>query len=281
MDGLRGLTVVAVVLLHAELTAGPLPGLAALNESLTPYRMPLLMALSGLLLARSLAKGPRRHLAGKVRALLWPYLVWSALDVAHLAVDALAAGRPLPPGLARRLLYDPESYLWFLAFLFCYHLLATPLPAWLRTVAGPALVLLGDAIASPDLQRFAVLAGWFLLGDLAARTLAPLVPAGVGTVVARLPWGVLAAIGRQSVVFYACHLIVMVYAVRLAHLAGVEDPRLAVPVAVVVPLATGALLVRLRRHRWADALFVWPPVESTAVTKPSGVAAPEVAPVRT
>ncbi|GAA1533613.1 hypothetical protein GCM10009788_40710 [Nocardioides humi] len=281
MDGLRGVTVVAVVLLHAELTAGPLPWLAAVNQALEPYRMPLLMTLSGMLLARSLSRGARRHLTGKVRAILWPYAVWTLLDVAHLAADALAAGEPLPPGLLRRLVYDPTSYLWFLAFLFCYHVLATPLPGRLRTAAGPALVLLGGALEPTDLSRFVTLAGWFLVGDLVARVVGPRVPPTMAGRIARVRWGVLASVGRQSIVYYACHLIVMVYAVRLAREAGVTDPRATVAVAVVVPLATGALLVRLRRHRWVDALFVWPRVESTAGTEQSGVAAPGVVPART
>lgn len=281
MDGLRGLAVVAVVLLHAELTAGPLPWLAAVNQALEPYRMPLLMALSGMLLARSLAKGARRHLAGKARAILWPYLVWATLDLGHVVVDGLVAGEPLPPDLVRLAIYNPASYLWFLAFLFCYHVLATPLPTWLRGAAAPALVLLGGSLEPTDLQRFVTLAGWFLVGDALTRVVGPRVPRAATALVARIRWGALAAVGRQSVVFYACHLVVMVYAVRLAHLAGVHDPRLAVPVAVVVPLASGALLVRLRRHRWADALFVWPRVDSTAVTEQSGATVPEVVPTRT
>ncbi len=278
MDGLRGAAVVAVVLLHAELVAGPLPGLAAVNQALAPIRMPLLMALSGLLLARSLARGPRRHLTGKVRAILWPYVLWTTLDVTHLAVDRLAAGEVLSPDLLRRLVYDPSSSLWFLAFLFCYHLLATPLPAPLRTIAAPALVLLGGGLESTDLRRFATLAGWFLVGDLLARVIGPRVPGAVERRVTRLRWGVLAVVGRQSVVYYTCHLIVMVYVVRLVRRLGVSDRGVDVAVAVVVPLAVGALLVRLRRHRWADALFVWPAVDSTAVTEQSGAAAPEAVP---
>lgn len=270
MDGVRGLAIVAVVLFHAELVAGPLTWLSEVNQELAHVRMPLLVGLSGLLLARSLAKGPRRHLAGKVRAVLWPYLVWATLDLTHVVVDRLVAREPLPADLARLAVYNPASYLWFLAFLFCYHVLATPMPAWLRSVAGPVLVLVGGTIESSDLHRFVALAGWFLVGDLLGRVAGPRVPRSVAAAVGEVRWGVLARIGRQSVVYYACHLLVMVYVVRLVREAGVDDPRLVVPVAVVVPLAVGAALVRLRRHRWVDALFVWPRVDSTAGTEQSG-----------
>ncbi|GAA4099418.1 acyltransferase family protein [Nocardioides kongjuensis] len=281
VDGVRGLCVVAVVLFHAELVAGPLLWLSAINQDLAHVRMPLLMGLSGLLLARSLAKGPRRHLVGKARAVLWPYAVWASLDLAQVCVHLLATGEPLPSDLARLALYNPSGYLWFLAFLFCYHVLATPLPPWLRSIGGPALVLLGGTLAPGDLHRFVTLAGWFLVGDLLGRVVGPRVPGVVTDLVGRIRWGILAAVGRQSVVYYACHLVVMVHAVRLVHQAGVTEPRLAVPVAVVVPLAVGALLVRLRRHRWADALFVWPRVDSTAGTEQSGAAVAPAAPSRT
>lgn len=281
VDGTRGLCVVAVVLFHAELTAGPLIWLSEVNQELARVRMPLLMGLSGLLLARSLAKGARRHVVGKVRAVLWPYAVWATLDLAHVVIDRLVAGQPPPPDLARVAVYNPAGYLWFLAFLFCYHLLATPLPPWLRSVAGPALVVLGGTIEPTDPHRFVTLAGWFLVGDLLGRVVGPRVPAAVAALAARTRWGALASVGRHSVVYYACHLLVMVYAVRVVHRAGLDDPRLVVPVAVVVPLGVGALLVHLRRHRWVDALFVWPRVESTAVTEHIGAAAPQAAPART
>ncbi|WP_141799083.1 acyltransferase family protein [Nocardioides sp. SLBN-35] len=278
MDGMRGLAIVAVVLFHAELVGGPLIWLSEVNQELAHYRMPLLMGLSGLLLARSLAKGPRRHLSGKARAVLWPYVVWASLDLTQVCLHLLATGEPLPPDLPRLALYNPSGYLWFLAFLFCYHVLATPLPAWARSIAAPTLLLLGATIGSSDLHRFVTLAGWFLVGDLLGRVVGPRVPGAVTDLVGRFRWGFLATIGRQSVVYYACHLIVMVYAVRLVHRLGVTEPRLVVPVAVVVPLAVGALLVRLRRHRWADALFVWPRVDSTAVTERIGASVPEEVP---
>jgi uncharacterized membrane protein YcfT len=265
MDGLRGLAIVAVVLLHAELTGGPLPWLAEVNRLLEPFRMPLLMALSGMLLARSLAKGLRRHVVGKARFILWPYLVWATLDQAHVVLDRWAVGHPRPIDDPVHFLYDPASYLWFLAYLFCYHLLAAPLPPWLRTAGGPGLLLVAQ-MCEGELHRFVWLAGWFLVGDALARVAGPRVPVAVVAAAGRTRWGVLAVIGRQSIAFYACHLIVMVYAVRVVRELGVTDPGVGVVVAVAVPLGVGALLARLRRHPWVELLFSWPQVDSAAVT---------------
>ena len=264
MDGLRGLAIVAVVVLHAELVAGPVPAVAALDAALAPYRMPLLVCLSGMLLQRSLAKGWRRHLRGKAEAVLWPYVVWAGLDTAHVLLDAAVLGERVPWEWVPALAYAPHTYLWFLGHLFAYHLLATPLPAPARTLLGPVLVLAAGSVEGPLAHRFLLLAGWFLIGDALGRVVAPLLPAELGRWAARLPWGPLTAVGRHSLVYYATHLIVVVYAVRVLRLLGVADPVPLFACAVVVPLLVGRLLVSLRGRRPVDVLFRWPAVGSAA-----------------
>ena len=72
MDRLRGVAIVAVIVLHAELSARgasgqELPLVHTLNGALAPYRMPMLVALSGMLLTPALGKPWRTYLSGKVR----------------------------------------------------------------------------------------------------------------------------------------------------------------------------------------------------------------------
>ena len=70
MDLLRGLAVLLVVVLHAASHGGAeVEGWTLVNRHLTPFRMPLLMFLSGMLLHRSLAKPLPVYLWGKVAAL--------------------------------------------------------------------------------------------------------------------------------------------------------------------------------------------------------------------
>lgn len=276
MDGLRGLAIVAVVAYHAELTVrettGPVAVLATVNAGLEPYRMPLLALLSGILLSRSLAKGPRRHLRGKVEGVLWPYLLWGVLDTTHVVLDSLVSGDDAPWSWYPDLLHDPHTSLWFLGHLFLFHVLAAPLPPAARTGLGPLLVWLSgsvDAVAAdPQAHRFVLLLGWFLVGDALAREVGPRLPTPLAVrlddLAGRLPWGPLRLVGRHSLVFYASHLIVLVYAVRLVRTAGVGDQWALMAVAVGVPLLVGALLVRLRGHRAVDALFRWPTVGSGA-----------------
>lgn len=93
IDVLRGLAVLAVVLHHAALqvTHGRdtnLGWISTLDDAVTPFRMPILMFLSGLLLPLSLAKPWVVYLRGKLRKIAWPYLLWSFL---HLGVLVAAS----------------------------------------------------------------------------------------------------------------------------------------------------------------------------------------------
>lgn len=117
MDFLRGTAVLLVVVLHAN--TGHIAGASVdwwtdVNRHLTPFRMPLLMFMSGMLLHRSLAKPLPIYLWGKVAAIAWPLAVWmflygffirGGIGVPNNLVDYLATG----------------DYLWFLmSLLLCY-----------------------------------------------------------------------------------------------------------------------------------------------------------------
>lgn len=264
MDTLRGGAVVAVLVMHAELgvvqqTGADLPLVHAVNDALGDVRMPMLVFLSGVLLPRSLGKGLRSHLRGKVVHILWPYAVWGLLDCTHAVVRAWVTGAPVPWQLYGQLLYDPHTYLWFLAYLFVFHVAAGFLPGWAR-VAGVPLALVGAQAfaATGSLHKLLWLFGFFLLGDVAARALAGRVPAGLSSRVAPLGWEPLAAVGRQSIVFYASHLLVLIQVTDLLHAAGLTHAPSLWLASCTVTLAVGVLLVRLRTRPWVGWLFMFP-----------------------
>jgi uncharacterized membrane protein YcfT len=266
MDTLRGGAVLAVVVLHAQLTTTLVTGAALaplvwVNDQLEDVRMPLLMCLSGVLLWRSLAKGPGRHLRGKARAILWPYVVWMTIDLTHVLLDAAAAGRPVPWHLVGQALHDPQGYLWFLAWLFGFHVLAGMIPAPMRTLA-----MVGGFVAAhvfhglgPDAQRFVWLFPYFLLGDVLARALQGRVPDRFAVAANRVQMPAVAAVGRSSLVYYVCHMPVVVYVVPVLW-SGLEMrmPWLVWLLTVLVALACGRALASVQhRPRWR-LLFAWP-----------------------
>lgn len=282
IDTLRGAAVVAVVVLHVELTTSavtgdPLAPLAWIDAHLAAVRMPLLMLLSGALLSRSLAKGLRQHVGGKVRAILWPYAVWMAVDLTHVFVDAAAAGRPVPWHMAGEALYDPPGYLWFLAWLFAFHLLAGVLPARIRNVAALGGLVLAQAAGgvAPDLARFLWLFPFFLLGDVLARALPGALPSGAGAAANRFSVPCLAAVGRSSVVYYVSHMPVVVYAVPLLWSGiGLQAPWVVAVLTVTAALAVGRELARVQYAPGWRWLFAWSHrsrrVRQRDVTEPTG-----------
>lgn len=265
MDTLRGGAVVAVVVLHAQLTTSAVTGaelepLRSLNELLAVVRMPLLMMLSGVLVSRSLAKGLGRHLDGKVRAILWPYAVWMAFDLTHVMVDSAVLGKELPWHMVAEAFYDPPGYLWFLAYLFCFHLIVAFLPPAARICAIPVCLTLA-AFAGVDggAQRFLALLPFFLLGDALARWLPGRVAPGVAAFANRLHWAPLAAVGRASVVYYVCHMLVIVYAVPLLwHGLGLQPAWLVWALAVMAAVGVGRALAAVQFRPGWRWLFAWP-----------------------
>lgn len=138
MDFLRGIAVLLVVVLHAASHGGAeIQAWSEINRHLTPFRMPLLMFLSGMLLHRSLAKPLPVYLWGKVAAIVWPLLVWmviygffvrSGIGFPDSGIDYWLNG----------------DYLWFLMSLtLCYFFAALFKPLLPRFPAGNVWAFLG------------------------------------------------------------------------------------------------------------------------------------------
>lgn len=150
MDALRGLAIILIVLLHATEIArsGGVDVSGAFirfNAFMGPFRIPLLMVLSGMLLGGSLNKGTGRYLSGKVRAIVWPYIVWSVILVLvfpFLGTDSLI-----------RAIWAPGTYLWYLHTLFICYLVALAMrrvPPLASSALALAIALMLDSFAIPE-----------------------------------------------------------------------------------------------------------------------------------
>lgn len=140
MDLLRGGAVVLVVFYHAA-TISDIPSpVHVLNDAVASYRLPALFLASGLLLSRSLAKGPARYWSGKFRYLIWPYLVWTVL-----MLSMLGWSRGLDPVWW---IYPGGSHTWFLFALFLLYVLGS-----LIRYVPPGWLVLGCLLASQLIDR--------------------------------------------------------------------------------------------------------------------------------
>ena len=132
IDATRGLAVLLVVFGHAAGgvidSAGPgaLGGLRTLLVALYTFHMPLFFVLSGLFFEQRAAVGARLFVAGLIPSIVYPYFLWSIVQVS--VIFALGALVNHPPGqyLATilSLAWQPVAQFWFLHALFLIQFVA-------------------------------------------------------------------------------------------------------------------------------------------------------------
>ena len=176
MDLLRGVAVLLVVVLHGS----DIPranGLGVdrwteLNLYLEPFRMPLLMFLSGTLLPRSLSRSSAAYLWGKFASIVWPLTIW--LVGFGVLIYHGGPGRPQ--------YWLSGDYLWFLmALTLCYlaGMLLKPLVSRPQLLSGLAVVAFAVMILTRHftevdnslVTRTLYYGAFFFLGAACARIL--------------------------------------------------------------------------------------------------------------
>lgn len=164
MDVLRGGAIGLVILWHSAgiliLYDIPVPEpVIVVNSFFSPYRMPTLMFLSGLLLPASLRKPLPVYIVGKLRFIAYPLVIWTVVHYFLFQPDSTIYNFD----------FLTTSYLWFLVYILAYYI-AAPLLTWVPTlvlVIAPLLVT--PLIESDSRRRFFFLAAFFFLGKLVAE----------------------------------------------------------------------------------------------------------------
>lgn len=270
--------------------------LRSANDFFLPFRMPMLMFLSGLLLNRALQKTTKQYYLGKLSLLVWPYLVWTAILI----------------GLyGNELSYlDPRSwiatgYLWFLFFIATYYMAAPVtkwIPDWVIATSALAFSLLPEGNLT---KSFFYFAGFFFAGQFVSRhryliwrfssgfplllvstlgfgfaiasaifggerfeydarfsllSLAGIVAsiAGVAFLLRFREWKALEYVGRNSLIFYTSHFPVMLLVVYAAIAFGVDSIILVALGSLVLASLTGFGLAKCQLIRPFKWLFVLP-----------------------
>lgn len=187
VDVLRGASVLLVILLHAHefaFNSYLAPGqtirgslltdlVDMINTSVAPFRMELMFLLSGFFVAHGLSKGHSPYLVGKLRNVLYPFLLWSLVIFAmRQGGSVLAKGEPVEWQRLSRVLSGDTALTWFLYDLFLFYLV-TP---YLRRFNVLAVVLSALALAfvvPAKLYHHSALFYfyiYFYLGDYITRT---------------------------------------------------------------------------------------------------------------
>jgi surface polysaccharide O-acyltransferase-like enzyme len=192
-DILKILAISGVILLHVSapflvpFSASREWWIGNIYDSLTRWSVPLFIMVSGALILPNAGKGPlRQFLRVRVRRILAPFLIWSAvyfLYRIHVKGDALALFNFFEMLLTKPIYY----HLWFIYMMMVLHLLAPATGSFLINAPQKhAWYLLGlwffwtsllpvistplnfDTYFTPDMDDYSPLrlSGYFLLGYL-------------------------------------------------------------------------------------------------------------------
>lgn len=153
IDAAKGIGILLVVYGHAidGLTSAGLaaPGSVLGTNFYTIYtfHMPLFFFLSGLLVERRVLRDRGAFIARLLPSIVWPYLLWSILQLSIIRLAGNYVNNPLTGFSAKTylsVLWNPPSQFWFLYTLLVFHLIAA---AMIRKSAAPIpLLLLGAAL---------------------------------------------------------------------------------------------------------------------------------------
>jgi fucose 4-O-acetylase-like acetyltransferase len=196
MDLLRGLSILLVILHHStQIVAARVDDVPEffyfVSAFFAPFRMPMLMFLSGLLVAGSLHAPTGKYVWGKVRRIVWPIVVWTFVYAAGQYLVGKGEFMPWDLGFW-------NTYLWFMQFIFAYYIIALLMkwvPIWVL-FAVPFALMFVIMFAAPELellQRFFYLMPFFFLGAFIEKhwdQFARVLNVRLATVLAVIPLGV-------------------------------------------------------------------------------------------
>lgn len=168
MDAVRGIAIILVIITHANPAAahnGIVMHEIFYNFSaiFQPFRIPLLAFISGFLLEHSIRKGGGRYFDGKIRSVLWPFLVWSIIVTLTLGQEVSF----------QRIFIETATTLWYLHFLLISYIAFFLLYKSRLSlgVATPLFIIASGFIPSIPWGQYTLLFGVVLCGVLVSRNI--------------------------------------------------------------------------------------------------------------
>lgn len=187
IDYAKGIGIIFVVIGHVLRGLMDSPGdynLEALNFAdrwIYSFHMPLFFFLSGLFAPRTLGQSPSVFFCGKIRTILYPYVVWSAI-LGLLRVVSGQGSKTLTEFTLSfwEVIYQPTDIFWFLYALFliaaAYYLLRQiKVPNVIILIGAIGLTLLSSFVADPflwsPLNRVMIYSAYFVIAAVISHLL--------------------------------------------------------------------------------------------------------------
>lgn len=149
VDVAKGIGIILVVVGHtnrglASSVINWSQGFQLLDDWIYSFHMPLFFFLSGLFLIKASSKPYSLFLSDKIRTIVYPYLIWSAITILLKSALGSAVNNPRSIGDLPLIFYAPVEQYWFLYVLFVGIVL---LGALYRSGLNPWFVVLLACIA--------------------------------------------------------------------------------------------------------------------------------------
>lgn len=149
LDAIRGVAIIGVPFSHAVrgLSAAgmlsPESPMGVFEQQIAcMIHLPLFVLTTGLLIPNSVdSKGPRHYLAHREISLLWPFLIWTALQGSIQVLTSQVKNQPTS-WIEVLTLWEPIGQLWYLPFL----MIATVIVVAIRPWKGGARLWIGLAV---------------------------------------------------------------------------------------------------------------------------------------
>src|SRR5712672_1075350 len=179
VDYAKGFCIIFVVMMHSTLGVGQAVGhegwLHTVVAFARPFRMPDFFLISGLFLARVIARDWRTYLDRKVVHFVYFYLLWTALQFGFKApLLARDQGVTGAAWLYVESFWEPFGTLWFIYLLPIFFVVtklarSLAIPSWLVWLLAAALESAPIATGSTVIDEFASRFVFFYTGYLFAR----------------------------------------------------------------------------------------------------------------
>lgn len=129
VDSIRGFAVVLIILGHwttgfSSMANNDLSFIFSyIQKILSPFRLEILFFLSGLVVVKSLKKGKLNYYKGKLKNILWPYLIWSIIILFMFFLSGLLknSNDDIFNIKLNDFFYGFLDLTWFLFFIFIFY----------------------------------------------------------------------------------------------------------------------------------------------------------------